>query len=94
MDAISKGFSTGGVDFISKPFHANELLSRVKVHIELSYTKQLLQQKNMELALKSELQGARLLSEVEENQREMIYVLMEVMESTSDENWSAYKACC
>jgi len=85
VDAISKGFSTGGVDFMTKPFHANELLSRVKVHLELSYTKQLLQQKNMELSLKSELQGARLLSEVEENQREMIYVLMEMMESTSDE---------
>ncbi|MCW8831953.1 MAG: HD domain-containing protein, partial [Colwellia sp.] len=34
---------------------------------------------------KADLQGKRLLREVEENQREMIYVLMEVMESTSDE---------
>jgi putative two-component system response regulator len=85
VDAISKGFEVGGIDYIIKPFHASELLARTKTHLELSYSKQLLKQKNIELAVKIEHQGARLLEEVEENQREMIYVLMEVMESTSDE---------
>ncbi|PCI60084.1 MAG: two-component system response regulator [Gammaproteobacteria bacterium] len=85
VDAISKGFEVGGIDYIIKPFHACELLARIKTHLELAYSKKLLKQKNTELALKAELQGERLLKEVEENQREMIYVLMEVMESTSDE---------
>lgn len=30
-----KGFELGGVDFISKPFHRKEVLSRVKTHISL-----------------------------------------------------------
>lgn len=85
VDAIAKGFEVGGVDYIIKPFHACELLSRTKTHIELAYAQQLLAQKNIELSLKVEHQKTRLLAEVEENQREMIYVLMEVMESTSDE---------
>jgi putative two-component system response regulator len=85
VDAIAKGFEVGGIDYITKPFHACELLARTKTHLELSNSKRLLTQKNIELALKVERQGARLLAEVEENQREMIYVLMEVMESTSDE---------
>jgi len=85
VDAIAKGFEVGGIDYIIKPFHACELLVRIKTHLELSFAKQLLAQENTELTLKADLQGKRLLREVEENQREMIYVLMEVMESTSDE---------
>ena len=85
VDAISKGFAVGGIDYIIKPFHACELLARTKTHLELSYSKRLMTQKNFELTLKAELQSVRLAEEVEENQREMIYVLMEVMESTSDE---------
>lgn len=32
---IVKGFKTGGVDYITKPFNADELLVRVKTHLEL-----------------------------------------------------------
>jgi putative two-component system response regulator len=35
IDAISKGFSLGAVDYIIKPFHAEELLVRVRKHIQL-----------------------------------------------------------
>ncbi len=31
-----KGFQLGAVDFISKPFHREELLARVRTHLELS----------------------------------------------------------
>ena len=32
---IIEGFNAGGADYITKPFHALELLSRVKTHIQL-----------------------------------------------------------
>jgi putative two-component system response regulator len=84
-DAIAKGFEVGGVDYIVKPFHANELLARVKTHIELSESKKQLKKHAVEVENKAALQAVRLALEIEENQCEMIYILMEVMESTSDE---------
>ncbi|MDH5629992.1 MAG: response regulator, partial [Gammaproteobacteria bacterium] len=85
VDSITNSFSVGAVDFLVKPFHPSELIARVKTHLELSFAKQMLKKDNIEINLKAKLQGERLLKEIEENQREMIYVLMEVMESTSDE---------
>ncbi len=32
---IVKGFECGGVDYVTKPFHKEELLARIKVHLEL-----------------------------------------------------------
>jgi PleD family two-component response regulator len=32
---ISKAYESGGQDFISKPFKASELTSRIKTHLEL-----------------------------------------------------------
>ncbi len=32
---VVKGFKLGGVDYISKPFHNEELLARVNTHVEL-----------------------------------------------------------
>ncbi|MEP2651028.1 MAG: HD domain-containing phosphohydrolase [Paraglaciecola sp.] len=85
VDAISKGFQVGGVDYIVKPFHANELLVRVKTHVELAVSKQILKDRTNEVEVKANLQAKRLTQEIEDNQCEMIYILMEVMESTSDE---------
>ncbi|WP_286235431.1 HD domain-containing phosphohydrolase [Thalassotalea sediminis] len=85
IDAISQGFEVGGVDYITKPFHANELLSRVKTHVELSTTRKAIQKHSAEIEQKAKLQAERLVLEIEEHQCEMIYILMEVMESTSDE---------
>jgi len=85
IDSISKGFKTGAVDYITKPFHAEELIARVKTHLELYAAKQLLKQHN--LTLKNNLlhREKRFMTELEENQKEMIYVLTELMEATSDE---------
>lgn len=35
IDDIVTGFKVGGVDYISKPFHEEELLARVRTHIEM-----------------------------------------------------------
>lgn len=85
VDSIANGFARGGVDYITKPFHAEELIARVKTHLELFHAKSLLQKHNIDLSVKLEHQKLRLLSELENDQKEMIYVLAELMEATSDE---------
>lgn len=44
-----KGFSLGGVDYITKPFQTEEVLARVKTHLTLQHLYQHLQQQNMQL---------------------------------------------
>lgn len=84
-DSMARGFDVGGVDYIVKPFHADELLARVKTHLELYKARELLKEHNISLQTKMDLQQKRILSELEENQKEMIYVLTELIESISDE---------
>ncbi len=85
IDSIAKGFAVGGVDYIVKPFHADELLARVKTHLELYSAKKTLQFHNINLREKVQYEEKRLLSELEANQKEMIYIMTELMEQTSDE---------
>lgn len=84
-DSINEGFEVGGVDYIIKPFHANELLARVRTHIELAVSREAIKKRADEIEVKARLQAKRLAGEIEAGQVEMIYILMEVMESTSDE---------
>jgi len=85
VDSITKGFESGGVDYITKPFHANELIARIKTHLELYHAKKLLIQHNIDLKTKAQFEKHRLLSELEDSQKEMIFILAELMEATSDE---------
>lgn len=39
VEDVVKGFEAGGVDYITKPFNKEELISRVKTHIELKLTR-------------------------------------------------------
>lgn len=47
--AIVRGFEVGGADYIPKPYHIEELIARVKHHIELKQTKELIQKQLEEL---------------------------------------------
>lgn len=85
VDSIAKGFEVGGVDYITKPFHSNELIVRVKNHLELFHAKKILQQNNIVLQEQLKNKELRILSELEQNQKEMIFMLTELMEATSDE---------
>ncbi len=46
IEEIVKGFGLGAVDYITKPFKAEELISRVKTHVELKLARQRLHQLN------------------------------------------------
>lgn len=50
-----KAFSLGGVDFITKPFQTEEVLARVKIHLELEDIRQRLRVRNQELAMLNKL---------------------------------------
>jgi len=84
-ESIAEGFGLGAVDFITKPFHSTELLSRVANHISLNQQKQQLVAKNEKLQNKLRFREERLLSELDANQKELIVVLTELLISTTDE---------
>ncbi len=46
---IVRGFSAGGVDYVTKPFSREELLARVRTHLELKYAREELAGLNSEL---------------------------------------------
>ncbi|SRR6056297_6467 len=46
---IVKGFNTGGVDYITKPFNREELLARIKTHLELKKARDKITQQRREL---------------------------------------------
>lgn len=48
-----KAFEIGGVDYITKPFHVEEVLARVETHLALISTQKILVAKNDELAAKN-----------------------------------------
>lgn len=85
IDSITEGFRLGAVDYITKPFHSSELISRVSTHLELYRAKKVLEQNNLDLNVKIKYNEDRLLSELESSQKEIIYILTELVESTSDE---------
>lgn len=41
-DDVVKGFAVGGVDYVTKPFRSEELLARVKTHVEIKILRGLL----------------------------------------------------
>ena len=84
-DSVSRGFEVGGVDYISKPFQASELLARVRTHLELYRSREVLKRNNISLKVKMAREQKRLFTELEETQKEIIYMLMEIIESISDE---------
>lgn len=66
VESITHGFEIGGVDYISKPFNAAELLSRVETHILLKKSKDKL--KNMNKVLESKVkQRTKELQKANEN---------------------------
>ncbi len=60
VESISKGFEVGGVDYVTKPFNAEEIIARVKTHVELKKNRDLLQNMNAILEQKVDERTAAL----------------------------------
>lgn len=84
-ESIAQGFTLGAVDFVSKPFHSTELLARVANHIELNRAKNELAARCEKLENKLRFREERLLSELDGNQKELIFILTELLTATTDE---------
>ena len=56
------GFSAGGVDYITKPFHPAEVLARISTHLKLRHLQQQLAENNRQLALEKQKSEALLLN--------------------------------
>jgi len=88
IDSIEEGFKLGAVDYVTKPFQARELKSRVINHLELYRAKKQLKKHNISLNEKLKSSDAEHFTEIEIAQKEIIHVLSELMESRSTETAS------
>ena len=60
IDSLVQGFAAGGVDYITKPFHADEVIIRVETHLKINRLNRQLMEKNDQMSrrLRSELTEA------------------------------------
>ncbi|MCA0426596.1 MAG: hybrid sensor histidine kinase/response regulator [Bacteroidetes bacterium] len=70
IDDITKGFKCGAVDYVTKPFNPAEVKARVKNHLGLYKSQNLLSLKNLEL-LEAELELTNML-DISRNQNERL----------------------
>jgi two-component system, sensor histidine kinase and response regulator len=58
-DEIVRGFEAGGLDYVTKPFKAPELLARILTHIELKQSRERIMGQNQELQEMNEMLARR-----------------------------------
>jgi putative two-component system response regulator len=81
LDSKIEAFNIGGVDYIIKPFASEEVLARVKTHLELSDY-----QHNLEEKVQQGLQEIKALNkEIELTQDEMIVTLASILDAKDDD---------
>ncbi|MEE3716320.1 EAL domain-containing protein [Tumidithrix elongata RA019] len=74
-----KAFGMGGIDYIPKPFQAEELLARVKNHLDLRFAQEQIQKLNSELEARVIQRTAQLEMEIAERtriQNQLLHVAM------------------
>jgi putative two-component system response regulator len=80
-EAKARAFAEGGVDYITKPFQAEEVTARIETHIRLHCLKQELADHNQWLQVKVMDQVA----EISDSQRATITALAKLAESRDDD---------
>jgi len=86
-ESIEEAYDIGGVDYITKPFRAREVLSRIQNHIVLSEQNHILEHKVQEKT--KELQ--ELNKELEDTQREVVFTMGAIGERRSKETGNHVK---
>ena len=86
-DSIEKAYELGGVDYITKPFRAREVLSRIANHLALSEQSRILELKVKEKT--KELHDIN--QELENTQREIIFTMGAIGERRSKETGNHVK---
>lgn len=79
-----KGFEVGGVDYVTKPLHQEEVLARIVTHLSMRDKTRSLQEQNEQLAIRSQVEKKRLLLAVgqqHEQLRALAGKLTEVQEN-------------
>ncbi len=80
-ESVVMGFDAGGSDYVTKPFHARELVARVENLIKLKYFEDFQEQKILETLAEVE----KLNVEIVATQKEVIFTLGAVAEARSNE---------
>jgi putative two-component system response regulator len=85
IESVAYGFELGAVDFVAKPFHPVELKSRVATHLELYRYRQSLKISNKKLNSEIVCVKNQHFTDLEIAQKELLYILSDIMESDSGE---------
>ena len=86
-DSIEKAYALGGVDYITKPFRAREILSRITNHLALSEQSHIL-----EYMVKEKTKELHSLNrELEDTQREVVFTMGAIGERRSKETGNHVK---
>jgi two-component system sensor histidine kinase/response regulator len=85
VEYILQGFDIGAQDYITKPFNAKELLSRVKTHLDLKYNKDQLKKVNIWLEEKVK-ERTQALRQANEELQEQTVKLQQTLTQLEDAN--------
>lgn len=79
-ESIGRAYSVGGIDYVSKPYYATELLMKLKTHLSLIQARTLLKHKNIDLAQKLSHEKAQHLIQLEQSQKEIMRILTNLID--------------
>jgi putative two-component system response regulator len=88
IKSIENGFDFGAVDYVTKPFHPTELKARVANHLELYSSRKRLKKHNISLHHTIKDNKKKYFTELELAQKEIIYILSDILETGSAETAS------
>ena len=71
VDDKIKGFEAGGVDYVTKPLHQEEVLSRITTHLKLKEMTNQLKEQHQSLQETSEQEKAELFEEVQQQRKQL-----------------------